>query len=117
MSKKHYNYISLDAINNIADDDVVFVREIVGELLREIPHTLKSLQSAVAVNNHKDIVFTAHKLKGTFGFIGAVTLQNIMEDIQQHPSETERVLQNMNSVDQLMPLVAAELDDLVSGLA
>jgi len=77
-----YEYIDLDNISEIADGEREFIEEIVNNYLRTYPGYLDEMDSALQSGNHEKIFFCAHKLKGSFSFIGSAKLASLAEQIE-----------------------------------
>lgn len=82
MSSDKYEYVDLDAINDIADGDAEFLKEIINNYFATVSDSIKGLNEAINDHNEERIIFFAHKLKGSFGFVGATVLQQLVMDIE-----------------------------------
>ena len=87
-SGERYTYINIAYINELTDGDREFIAEIVSACLETLPENLQKLTSAVNTNNSDHIRFYAHKLKGSFSFIGSdhlglsfATIESYSKDI------------------------------------
>ena len=117
MSSDNYKHINLEAINDIADGDAEFVREIIGNYLSTISDSIRGLNEAVADDNAERIVFFAHKLKGTFAFIGADSLQNLAMDMEANPTDVAALKIKISELIATTAEAEAELRMVLKGLA
>ncbi len=70
IHKDNYQHINLEYIYDIADGEDDFVTEIVNNCLDAIGPNLKKLSAAIADGDEQTTIFLAHKLNGSFKFIG-----------------------------------------------
>lgn len=101
MSSEHYRHINLEAIHDIADGDNEFVKEIVSNSFEAISESTQNLRQAIQASDSEQIVFFAHKLKGTFAFIGATKLERLalaMETDAANFRELENSLSEMTAL-------------------
>ncbi len=84
----NYQHISIDAINEMADGEKDFIADILNNCLETMGPNLQMLQDAVRGNDTQSVLFQAHKLKGSFRFIGANEIASLME---QTENETKAV--------------------------
>lgn len=113
MSIEQYKYVNLDAIDAIADGDREFVNEIIENFLSVVHDDVRELNVALEEQNDQNIVFFAHRLKGTFSFVGAEILQKLTEEIQTSAADRQLVSQNVASVNKYLPLVISELTSIL----
>lgn len=83
MNEQEYFHINPGYISELGDGDAEFMRDIVSEVLTTVPVTIEALARAIDANNEKEIVFWAHKLKGTFRFTGITALGNLLERMER----------------------------------
>lgn len=81
MIAGNYKIVNLELLYEIAEEDE-FIIEILSSYVATAPHNVELLITALKDNNVADIKFAAHKLKGSFRFIGATKLGDIMEQIE-----------------------------------
>lgn len=117
MSDNTYTHIDPEQINNLGDDDPEFVRDIINDALELMPDSIELLESAIDKADSKEIAFQAHKLKGTFRFLGNKDIGNILEQIEKHPdSATEELALKMKEVKTGYHYMTQELQDYLSKL-
>ena len=82
MTDYNYEYLDMEYIHDMADGDDDFLVHIIGVYLRTIPDDVQKL---VEVSEQKDIaqvVFYAHKLKGSFNFIGCHKMTDVFDKME-----------------------------------
>ena len=82
--QKEYKYIDLEYLNEMADGEDAFTINIISVYLNQIPNDVTALDEAIAAGDDEQIVFYAHKLKGSFNFIGCVQLGVVFDEIEAH---------------------------------
>ncbi len=70
IDKGDYKYINLEFIYDMADGEEEFVVEIVNNCLEAIGPNLQKLSEAIQAEDKQTTQFLAHKLRGSFKFIG-----------------------------------------------
>lgn len=91
----NYKHIDLQHLMELSGNDMDFVTDILGDALVIIPESLLAMNNAVDSDNRTDIIFHAHKIKGTFRFIGCHATAAIAEQIENDkelPIENVRLL-------------------------
>lgn len=78
----NFEYINLEYITEMAEGDDDFVKEIVTNCLESMGPNIIKLSEAINANDIGEVRFLTHKLKGSFRFVGSVTLGNMMEAIE-----------------------------------
>jgi HPt (histidine-containing phosphotransfer) domain-containing protein len=109
-----YEYINLRHLLELSDNDMGFVREIVGDALVIIPESLDSMKNAAEHDDRKEIIFHAHKIKGTLRFIGCTIPADIAENIEHNkdlPIEKVRLL--VEEINGYWLKAAAECNELL----
>ncbi|MBS1780823.1 MAG: Hpt domain-containing protein [Bacteroidetes bacterium] len=82
-NKNDYKYIDLEYIYDMADGDNDFMVEIIGNFLEAMGPNMQKLYDAIATNDRESIIFLAHKLKGSFRFVGCNREGAMMEQIEE----------------------------------
>src|SRR5690349_11349021 len=85
MSSDRYEHHNPEAIEDTADGDAGFMREIIGNYLESVSDSLLGLEDAVAEGDAGRTAFFAHKLKGSFAFVGADRLQGLAGKAETDP--------------------------------
>ena len=80
MDHELYNLKKLD---EIAQGDENFIREMVVTFVENVTDAVVSIQSLKSLEKWKDIAETAHKLASNFAYLGADKLQTIAADIEK----------------------------------
>ena len=80
MVHKHYN---LKKINDIAQGDQGFVREMLETFVENVTIEIERIQSFMPVENWTAIAETAHKLASNFAYLGAHNLHVLAADIEK----------------------------------
>jgi HPt (histidine-containing phosphotransfer) domain-containing protein len=108
--------VDIQYIYGIAGGEEEFVIEIINNFLNSSDARLEKLLSDLQNDRFEDLHFDAHKLKGTFRFIGASRLGNIMEDIEKKAANgiaIEDVGNLTSEVRQVHAAVVAELKEIL----
>lgn len=115
----NYPHLNLEYIYELADGETEFVKEIIDSFLTSTPINFAKLEEAISLQNGTDIVFYAHKLKGTFNFIGSIQLSNTfttIESLSQDNDKYKEMEALLTLVKNNMVQIFAELNDLKSTL-
>ena len=87
MRVKMYNMVhdlyNLDKLNEIAQGDENFVREMVVTFVENVTSSIDNIQSYKSLEKWKDIAETAHKLASNFAYLGAGNLQALAANIEK----------------------------------
>jgi HPt (histidine-containing phosphotransfer) domain-containing protein len=116
MSSDKYQYVNIEAINDIADGDPEFIKEIIGNYFNTVSNSIQGLEEAIKEPDTEKIIFFAHKLKGSFGFIGADTLTRMAIDIETNATDTEALQSKIADLINLSELVETELKAIMNTL-
>ncbi len=116
MSTDTYEHINLEAINDIADGDAEFIREIIGNYLDSVSDSLRGLEKAIKDEDAVQTAFFAHKLKGSFAFVGAERLQQLASDAEANPGATEMLLPALSEMQRNAGKAEAELQAVLAAL-
>lgn len=100
IGSNQYKHINLEYISELAGDDNEFIVEIITNYLDTVGPNTNLLYDAVVANDKETIKFLAHKLKGSFRFIGCEELGVIMEQIENsiRQAETTDMLDAVNKI-------------------
>jgi len=98
-----YKHIDLEYIMELAGGEDEFVIEIIESYLETVGPNIRLLSEAVTDYDMDRITFLAHKLKGSFRFIGCTGPGDIMEQIENSNSRGDRM-----RIKELMSLVEKE---------
>lgn len=115
----NFEYINLEYITEMAEGDDDFVKEIVTNCLESMGPNIIKLSEAINANDIAAVRFLTHKLKGSFRFVGSVTLGNIMEAIETFAdSDTLNIsAEMMDEVNRYYRETERELKMLLDSLA
>lgn len=113
MSNNKYSYINPECLYELGDGEDEFVKEIIGDVLKLVPESIDMLKQATESNNEKDIIFYAHKLKGTFRFIGCNELGDLMEQVEKQDLSTEENQALVNKMIEGYGKAEVEFNDLL----
>lgn len=114
---KQYTYVDLEYINELSDSDPDFLKEIIGTFLRAAPESLDKLIDALESLDLHAIQFYAHKIKGTFNFLGTNQLSETFDKIELYCGEKtniDNIRDLMVHVNELYLKMKAELEDILS---
>lgn len=81
--KMQYTHINKEHIFELGDNDEEFIKDIIDDIISSVPDSLEKITTAAKNESKEDIIFVAHKLKGTFRFAGINELGDIMERIEK----------------------------------
>lgn len=113
---KKYQYISLDYITELADDDDDFVIQMIETYLSSIPENLTKLEAAINDRDGEQINFYAHKLKGSFNFIGCLAVGDVFVQIEANsvdPTNIPLIRTLLVDVKKMADNVTAELQQVL----
>lgn len=116
MNNKQFKHINTQYLFELGDNDPDFVKDIVGDLLVAVPESIHNIEAAISVSDNDAIVFLAHKLKGTFRFVGNNTLGDIMERIEKEALSMDEVSQLMQVVKEGYLLSEKEFKELLQSI-
>ena len=85
---KEYKYISLEYLDDMAGGENDFLIEMIDTYLTSIPDSLAKLKIAVESGDGNNIIHYAHKLKGSFNFIGCIQAGAILNEIEDYILQT-----------------------------
>lgn len=111
-----YTYIDLQYINDMADGDSAFIIEIVGMYLTSIPENISKLVEASSDKDYKQTAFYAHKLKGSYRYIGCVQMEDVLLKIEQYAGTATNLQLIPGYVEQIVdlsPKIIMELTDVL----
>lgn len=117
---KNYEHLNLEYIYELADGDGSFVKEIIDTFLSTTPKNLIKLEEAIAHRKAADVVFFAHKLKGTFNFIGSTQLSHtftIIESLCHDENKYAEIAELLTQIKNTTALIYADLNDLDASLS
>jgi len=80
MAQKHYN---LKKINEIAQGDQGFVRDMLETFVENVSIEIKRIQTFMPMENWTAIAETAHKLASNFAYLGSHNLHTLAADIEK----------------------------------
>ena len=105
---KNYN---LEKVKEIAGGDDSFVLVIVETFLQEIPPDMKSMQTAIANDNHKMAYQFAHKMKPNLDMFGIDLLKQIaaMEKWSDSNKPTSAIQEQLDQIISTLNIVLKEL--------
>lgn len=98
IDKGDYKYINLEFIYDMADGEEEFVVEIVNNCLEAIGPNLQKLSEAIQAEDKQTTQFLAHKLRGSFKFIGC---NNVGETVGQ----IEDMMKRNEPITGALPLI------------
>lgn len=78
-----YTHINKEHIFELGDNDEEFIKDIIDDIISSVPDSLEKITTAAENESKEDIIFVAHKLKGTLRFAGINELGDIMERIEK----------------------------------
>jgi HPt (histidine-containing phosphotransfer) domain-containing protein len=87
MQENHYEYLNLEILNEQSDGEPEFLIDIINTFLETVPANLEKLKAAAGSENKEEVKFYAHKLKGSFSFIGCGQLGETLAGIEDEKIE------------------------------
>lgn len=76
-------YLNLEYLNEMAEGEDEFLIDIIAVYLTSIPGNLKKLAAAIENHDRANMLFFAHKLKGSFNFIGSAQISAVFNEIEE----------------------------------
>lgn len=107
-----YRHINKDHIFELGDNDEEFIKDIIDDIISSVPDSLEKIITATKNENKEDIIFVAHKLKGTFRFAGINELGDIMERIEKTDLSYDEIRSLVNDVTKSYAEAESELQHL-----
>lgn len=101
--KGDYKYINLEFIYDMADGEEEFVVEIVNNCLEAIGPNLQKLSEAIHAEDKQTTQFLAHKLRGSFKFIGC-------NEAGETVGQIEDMMKRNEPIADALPLIATAVD-------
>ncbi|WP_345077143.1 Hpt domain-containing protein [Nemorincola caseinilytica] len=86
-SGKQYIYIDTEHINELTDGDTELIVQILTAAVNTLPDDLQKLTTAINTGNTEHTRFYAHKLKGSFYFIGGRRLGDAFATIERYSTD------------------------------
>lgn len=116
MSK--YSYIDTSYILDLADNDNEFITDIISDFLSIVPDSISKLDEAVKDASLEQVNFYAHKLKGSFRFIGSNKVGDILFNIEEAAKNelTYDYAGEFKKVQDIYSTVEDELKDFIASL-
>ena len=96
--------LNLDCLKDIVGDDEKMMRDLLMQFLEITQQDIQLLQDAVAARNAKNIVRSAHRIKGSCFVVGAHRLAELMEQLELSGREDDK-----SQFTQLMEQAVEEL--------
>jgi HPt (histidine-containing phosphotransfer) domain-containing protein len=90
IDSSNYKHINLEYISEMADGDTDFLADIITNCLESIGPNIDTLAEVAKARDAQAILFQAHKLKGSFRFIGNEEPAVVLEKIE-HAAKAEQV--------------------------
>ncbi len=109
--KQRFKHMDMAYIHEISDGDNEFITDIIKSYLETTSPNVQQLSVAVQQNNVQDVLFLAHKLKGTFRFIGCNGIGDMLDvlEAQVGKSSVADAMVTMTSIENSCIEVEAEL--------
>lgn len=98
-NRSDYKYINPEYIYDLADGDNDFVVEIIGSFLESIGPNLQKLSVAITNEDKQTTVFLAHKLRGSFKFIGCNDAGETVGQIEDMINRNEPIVGAVPFID------------------
>jgi HPt (histidine-containing phosphotransfer) domain-containing protein len=86
-NNRTFSHTNLAYIFEISDNDDEFVIDIVQSYLATTPASMQQLVTAVGEYDSEQTLFQAHKLKGSFRFLGCNAIGDMLEELEQHAEQ------------------------------
>lgn len=111
-----YTHINKEHIFELGDNDEEFIKDIIDDIISSVPDSLKKITTAAENESKEDIIFVAHKLKGTFRFAGINELGDIMERIEKTDLPYDDIRSLVGDVTKSYAEAESELQHLSNSL-
>ncbi len=104
-------YYKLHKINELADNDQGFVRDIVLVFLTEIPEDIKIIQKAISKNDYNTVYQVAHKIKPTIELFDIGVLSHVVniQDWGKYKQKDVDIQAELKTVVSMLDKVVSEL--------
>lgn len=116
MSNNQFEHIDPQSLFDMGDNDPEFVTDIVQDVLEAVPKSIEELTTAAENDKQEDVIFLAHKLKGTLRFVGCMDVAALLERIEKDKPPMNEVLAMMEQVKQKYSLAEKEFEELLDSL-
>ena len=103
-----YNYINLEYMNLMSDNDSGMKKTMLSMLVEELPQSVELMSQYLDTSNWQDLRSVAHKMKSTLSFVGndQMTLTN---------KQIEQIAIWQNDLE-LLPGLITRLKDMVENV-
>jgi len=118
MEEKH-NVADLSYLNELANGDRSFVKEMITVFLEQTPEAISKLEKYYSEKNWKMLRATAHKMKPSFSFVGlkeTAVIMNSIEEYSENEIHLELLPEMISTVKNTCSKVMAELQGIKNNL-
>ncbi|RYD81545.1 MAG: Hpt domain-containing protein [Sphingobacteriales bacterium] len=112
QNKSTAQIIDLTYLNDLADGNFDFVEEMINLFLNSVPQSATDLNAAIDAGDWDKVKAIAHRIKPSFGFIGAKDAQDWLGQMEKNAIEApDRSFQNklFQQVNQTLAQCVQEL--------
>lgn len=117
FSDKKYAYLNVEYLMDLTDGDQSFLVQILESYLTSIPENVQHLITSLNANNINNIRFYAHKLKGSFYFMGSQEVGKSFEEIEMNCKDDAKhslIVALCSNAIRGVAAATAELQDMLS---
>jgi HPt (histidine-containing phosphotransfer) domain-containing protein len=110
-----YQYIQLDYLETMTDNDPDMMQTMLEMLITEIPEEMDKMKVALADENWEELFQLSHKMKTTLSFIGNEKMTEMNKKLEHNARHNENLHEVPDLVNQLYDLsefVVAELKQI-----
>lgn len=97
--------LDLSLLRNNCDNDIDFIKEMLGVFLEETPIGIKALKEAIETNNAKQMMDLFHKMKSQHLLVGAKAIFDQLDELETYliakKDASERMDQIKNLIDEM----------------
>ncbi|MGZ5281317.1 MAG: Hpt domain-containing protein [Bacteroidia bacterium] len=96
------NAIDLNYLYDLADGSFDFVEEMIQLFLNSVPQSVEDLQTAINNEEWQKVKTIAHRIKPSFGFIGAKNVQDRLSLMERNAIEAPDVVLQKNLLEKVV---------------
>jgi HPt (histidine-containing phosphotransfer) domain-containing protein len=116
-NNSQYSIIDLQYLYDLADGSFDFVEEMIQLFLNSVPQSVEELQTAIANSEWQKVKVIAHRIKPSFGFIGAKEVQERLGQMERNAIEMPDIVFQKKMYEKVAESTKICVEELQSVLA
>jgi HPt (histidine-containing phosphotransfer) domain-containing protein len=116
-NKSQNSIIDLQYLYDLADGSFDFVEEMIQLFLNSVPQSVEELQTSISSGDWQKVKVIAHRIKPSFGFIGAKNVQDQLSQMERNAIEAPDVVLQKNLYEKVAISTKICVEELQSVLA